>query len=100
MESYARWVGLTDPLGHSVPASLTQISYEAGPTAPMALFFWVGPTTRWVDLTQSHPDWTSNLRLNTRKLQRAALLIRLTLKKALLQGSTSARPCSTRCSSI
>jgi hypothetical protein len=54
MESkYARWIGLTDPLGHSVPASLTQILYEAGPAA---LFFWVGPTTRWVNPTQSHPE--------------------------------------------
>jgi hypothetical protein len=57
MESkYARWVSLTNPLGRSVPASMTQILYEAGPTAPTALFFWVGPTTRWVDPTQSHPE--------------------------------------------
>ena len=54
--STRRWVGPADPMGHSVPALLAQFLYEAEPTDPSAVFFWVGPETRWVDPAHSHPD--------------------------------------------
>jgi hypothetical protein len=43
-------------MGRTMLAPLTRFFYEADPASPMALIFWVGPGTRWVDPTHSHPD--------------------------------------------
>ena len=51
------WADPADPVGHPVPALLTQISFEADPHDPLALNFWVGSVTRRADPAHSHPEW-------------------------------------------
>jgi hypothetical protein len=41
-------------MGHTGPAPLARFLYEADPAGPMALFFWVGSATWWVDPAHSH----------------------------------------------
>jgi hypothetical protein len=50
------WVDPAGPTGLTMPAPLAQILFRADPRDPMALFFWVGSATHWVDPAQSHPE--------------------------------------------